>query len=363
MKIGTIIKQLETWAPTILQESYDNSGLIIGNAEKEITSTIICLDCTEAVIDEAISVGANLIIAHHPIIFTGLKRITGKDYVQRAVIKAIKNEIAIYAIHTNLDNVLNGVNKGIAEQLNLKNRKILLEKSGNLISLITYVPKSHSELVRMALFNAGAGALGNYDHCSFNSEGIGTYRAGNNANPFLGEVGEEHNEGEVRIEVIAYKWLEKSIISALKTTHPYEEVAYQVVAISNSSADIGSGIIGELEEEIDYNEFLKKVKSVFGGVVRFTKSPKEKIKTIALCGGSGSFLVNHAIQKQADVFLSADFKYHQFFDNNDSIAIVDIGHFESEQFTMKLILRYLEEKNTNFAARLTSIQTNPINYL
>lgn len=363
MKIETIISQLESWAPPHLQESYDNSGLIVGNSQIEITSVIICLDSTEAVVDEAISIGANLIIAHHPIVFGGLKRFTGEDYVQKAIIKAIKNDIAIYAIHTNLDHVINGVNAEFAGRLGLKNKRILLEKPNQLISLVTYVPKSYAQQVRNALFEVGAGAIGNYDNCSFNSQGIGTYRAREGATPFLGNIGENHSELEERIEIVSFKWLEKSLLKALEASHPYEEVAYQLTALNNTTSQFGAGIIGELEEAIPFEEFLVKVKTIFGGMVRYTQSSKREVKKIALCGGSGSFLLKNAIQQQADVFLSADFKYHQFFDSNDKISIVDIGHFESEQFTMNLILGFLMEKNTNFAARLTSIQTNPIQYL
>jgi dinuclear metal center YbgI/SA1388 family protein len=363
MKIETIISQLESWAPPHLQESYDNSGLIVGNPLAEITSAIICLDSTEAVVDEAISIGANLIIAHHPIVFGGIKRFTGEDYVQKAIIKAIKNDIAIYAIHTNLDHVINGVNAEFANRLGLENQKILVEKPNLLMSLVTYVPKSYAQQVRTALFEAGAGKIGNYDNCSFNSEGLGTYRAIEGANPFIGEIGENHIELEERIEIVAYKWLEKSLLKALRKSHPYEEIAYQITTLYNSTSQFGAGMIGELKEAIPFDQFLIKVKTIFGGMVRYTESSKSEVKKIALCGGSGSFLLKNAIQQDADVYLSADFKYHQFFDSNGNISIVDIGHFESEQFTMNLILRYLMEKNINFAARLTSIQTNPIKYL
>jgi len=363
MKIKSIITQLESWAPPHLQESYDNSGLIVGNSQTEITSAIICLDSTEAVVDEAISIGANLIIAHHPIVFGGLKRFTGEDYVQKAIIKAIKNDIAIYAIHTNLDHVLNGVNAEFANRLGLENQKVLLEKPNQLISLVTYVPKDYAQKVRNALFEAGAGAIGLYDNCSFNSEGIGTYRAKEGAFPFLGKIGENHSEKEERIEVVSYKWQENSLLKALEESHPYEEVALQFTTLNNVTSQFGSGMIGELKEAITLNEFLANVKRVFGGMIRYTSSPERNVKKIALCGGSGSFLLKNAIQQEADVFLSADFKYHQFFDSNDKISIVDIGHFESEQFTMNLILGFLMEKNTNFAARLTTIQTNPIQYL
>lgn len=363
MTISDILRSLEEWAPPSLQESYDNAGLLTGNRNDECRSILLCLDSTEAVIDEAIQRGCNLVIAHHPIVFSGLKRFTGEDYTQRAIIKAIKNNIAIYAIHTNLDNVATGVSREMADRLGLLHPRVLQEKTGLLRKLVTFCPAAHADTVRMALFDAGAGTIGNYDQCSFNTEGTGTFRAGEDTDPFVGKTGELHREPETRIEVIFPAWKEQPVLAALRAAHPYEEIAYDCYQLTNSLPLTGAGITGELPQEMPAQEFLQQVKSVFGGMVRHTVPVKATVKTVALCGGSGSFLLRDAIRRGADVFITADFKYHQFFDANDRILIADIGHFESEQFTMSLLHRFLSEKFPTFAVLFTSIQTNPVHYL
>lgn len=363
MKIKQIIQELEIWAPPALQESYDNSGLITGNKDDECTGAIICLDSTEAVVQEAIDKGCNLIIAHHPIVFSGIKKLIGQNYVERTLLLAIRNHIAIYAIHTNLDHVQTGVNNEISDRLGLINTRILQPKTNQLRKLITYVPHVHAESVRVALFNAGAGHIGNYDECSFNLEGTGTFRPSAHANPFIGEVGKRQLEPETRIELVAPVWLQNKISIALFEAHPYEEVAYDWSILENPMQTVGAGMLGELAEPIDSTNFIKQIKQVFGGVVRHTSITKSQIKTIALCGGSGSFLLQDAIRANADIFISSDFKYHQFFDADGKIVIADIGHFENEQFTIPLIHRFLNEKFPKFAVHLTIITTNPIYYV
>ncbi len=364
MKIKDIISCLENFAPLSFQESYDNSGLIIGNTNSEVTSALISIDVTEALIDEAIEKNINLIISHHPIIFNGLKKITGDNYTERLVIKAIKNDIAIYAFHTNLDYVKDGVNSKICNKLGLKNCKILKPLKNELKKIVTFVPIQHAEKVRVALFNAGAGHIGNYDQCSYNVEGKGTFNALDNTKPFVGKKGELHYEDEIRIETIFPKHLENKIISSLIDVHPYEEVAYDIYQLDNKYDKAGIGMIGDLENEIDEKDFLKNIKNIFKtNIVRYTKLLNKKIKKVAVCGGSGSFLLNDAIYKKADIFISGDFKYHQFFDANNKILIADIGHFESEQFTVEIIYEILKKNLPKFAAQITKINTNPITYL
>jgi dinuclear metal center YbgI/SA1388 family protein len=364
MKIKEVIRHLETLAPPQLQESYDNARLIVGDANTEFTKAVICLDSTEEVIDEAIELGCNLVIAHHPIVFSGLKKFNGSDYIERTIIKAIKNDIAIYAIHTNLDNVFNGVNHKIADKLGLKGLRILSPKSKLLRKLVFYCPVEQAETVREAIFNAGAGELGNYSSCSFSLLGKGTFKPNENASPFVGNVGEVHVEKEERIEVIYPFYKEGEVIKALLSIHPYEKVAYDLYQLTNSWNEIGSGMIGDLAEEVDSIDFLRSVKEKLGTeLIRYTKPVNNKVKRIAVCGGSGSFLLNAAIAQKADVFISADYKYHQFFDADKHIMIADVGHFESEQFTGELIQEYLKEKIPNFASYLTRIRTNPINYI
>lgn len=364
MKLKEITAYLESIAPLAYQESYDNAGLICGDEQMEIRAALICLDSTEAVIDEAISLGCNLVIAHHPIVFSGLKKLNGKNYIERVIIKAIKNDIAIYAAHTNLDNVHNGVNAKIAEKLNLKNCRVLAPQKNILKRLITFGPKENAEDIRSALFLAGAGHIGNYKECSFNSSGTGTFQATEGANPYLGEIGKRFEGEEVKIEVIYPQIIESKVVKALLKSHPYEEVAYDLISLSNPSQQIGAGMIGELEKEMEEEEFLKALKlKMQAGCIRHTALRGKKVKKIAVCGGSGSFLLPVAIGLQADVFITADFKYHQFFDADGHLLIADIGHYESEQYTMELFYEILNKKFRTFALRLTKINTNPIKYL
>ena len=363
MKIKEITTYLERIAPLTYQESYDNAGLIVGNPDAEVSGAVICLDSTEAVIDEAIENKCNLVIAHHPIVFSGLKKITGKNYIERTVIKAIQNNIAIYAIHTNLDNVHNGVNAMICEKLGLVNCKVLSPKTGLLKKLFTFCPSEKADEVRNALFTAGAGHIGNYPECSYNTEGFGTFKAVEGADPYVGEIGEQHREPEIKIEVIFPAYQERKIVQALCQAHPYEEVAYDIIALENENNNVGSGMIGEYENSMDPQEFLNLLKErMKTACIRHTHLPDKKVKKIAVCGGSGSFLLNRAIAEQADFFVTADFKYHQFFDTDNKIVIADIGHYESEQFTIALLHKIVSKKFSNFAVRLTKINTNPINY-
>lgn len=364
MKIREIISSIESFAPLAFQEDYDNAGLIVGDQEQEAKGALITVDVTEEIIDEAINKKINLIIAHHPIIFVGLKKITGKNYIERIIIKALKNNIAIYAAHTNLDNIQGGVNSKIAEKLNLQNTRILAPLNNHLMKLVYFVPVGHAEQTRKAVFDAGAGHIGNYDMCSYNMEGVGSFRAGEDTHPFVGKKNKIHYEDEIRIETIFPKHLKHKIINALIEAHPYEEVAYDIYPLDNRLDKVGAGIIGELAKEVPEIEFLELVKKTFQAqCIRHTKLFNKPISKIAVCGGSGSFLLNEAIKQSADIFISADFKYHQFFDAEDKIIIADIGHFESEQVTKELFYELLIKKFPKFAVYLTEINSNPINYL
>lgn len=363
MKIQDITRCLESFAPLSLQESYDNCGLIVGNPQQEVTKALLCLDSTEAVVDEAIATGCNLIIAHHPIVFSGLKKLNGKNYIERTVIKALKNDIAIYAIHTNLDNVLQGVNQKIGAKLGLKNLQILAPKKQQLKKLATYVPESYAEAVRNALFAAGAGNISNYSKCSFNTPGTGTFEGNEHTKPAIGEPGKTATVQEQKIEVVFPFYAESKIIEALKAAHPYEEVAYDVYLLENVWQEVGSGMVGELPEPISEENFLQHIKDTLKAkVVRHTPLLGKTVKKVAVCGGSGSFLLPNAIGAQADMFITADFKYHQFFDAEGKIVIADVGHFESEQYTSEIIQQLLSEKLPTFATLFSKINTNPINY-
>lgn len=363
MKIGQILSAIEVFAAPELQEEYDNAGLITGSRAWDCRGVLCTLDVTTDVLQEAIQKGCNLVVAHHPIVFKGLKRINGHSYVEQVIILAIKNDIAIYAAHTNLDNVVLGVNNTIAKKLQLKGTTILNPKKRMLRRLITFAPSDKAEEVRTAVFKAGAGHIGQYSECSFNSEGTGTFKAEQGANPFVGEVGKRHHEKETKIEIVYPFYLEDQVVKALITAHPYEEVAYDIFSMENVHFGIGAGIIGEIETEMEEETFLKMLKDAFGlTVIRHTPLRKKPVKKVAVCGGAGAFLIKTALAKGADVYVSADFKYHEFFDAEGRMVIADIGHYESEQYTMDLLHDLLVEKFPTFAVLKTSVNTNPVRY-
>ena len=364
MKIKDIVNSLQQWAPLDYQESYDNSGLILGEPSWELKGILISLDVTEEVIDEAIKTSSNMIVAHHPLIFKGLKQINSDHWVNRCIIKAIKNDIAIYAIHTNLDNIQTGVNQKLAEKIGLKNPKILEPKTDVLRKLVTFIPSDLVQDVMDALFHSGAGKIGNYDRCSYQIDGIGTFRPNEKANPAIGEALKDEMVNEKRVEIIYPKPLESRLLSTLIEAHPYEEVAYYLQPLFNKHQEIGSGMIGELDEALAPFDFLNHLQnSLQLKTIRYTKTNRDKIKKVAICGGSGSFLLNKAMRQEADAFVTGDFKYHDFFEGDRKILIADIGHYESEAATKDLLLDFLREKFTNIAVRLTEVNTNPINYL
>jgi len=363
MKIAEIISFLESLAHPSLEEHYDNAGLLTGNAGWDCEAVLVCLDATEEVITEAIKRKCNMVVAHHPIIFGGLKKITGKNYVEKAVIAAIKNDIAVYAIHTNLDNVIEGVNGRIADMLGLTNLSVLSAKENTLRKLFTFAPTANADKVRNAIFEAGGGHIGNYSECSFNAEGTGTFRGGDGTTPFAGEAGRRHQENEIKIEVIFPAYLENRIVKAIIASHPYEEVAYDVISLSNTHAGTGSGLTGELIEPIDEGSFLTHLKEVFNvPVIRHTSLIGKPVKKVAVCGGAGSFLISRALAAEADFYITADIKYHEFFDANGRMVIADIGHYESEQFTINLLQEVLEQKFPTFAVLKTGVNTNPVKY-
>lgn len=363
IKIKEITSYLESLAPLSSQASYDNCGLIVGDPNTEITSALICLDSTEVVIDEAIQKGCNLIIAHHPIVFSGLKKLNGKNYIERTVIKAIQNNIAIYAIHTNLDSYRFGVNYEIGNRLGLENLQILSPAENSLFKLSVFVPIEHSSSVSSAMFEAGAGQIGNYSECSFESTGTGAFKPTELANPFDGEIGKRNKVSETKIEVIVSNHTLHSVVRAMIAAHPYEEVAHDIHPLKNKNMYEGSGMVGSLKKEMDELSFLKLVKNTFNcGIIRHTSLRNKPIKKVAFCGGSGSFLLQHAKRVKADIFITGDYKYHDFFDADDELVIADIGHFESEQYTTNLLADILKKKFPTFVAHLTGVITNPINY-
>ena len=364
MRIKDVISAIETIAPLEYAEDFDNVGLLIGNKSTPVSGVLVALDTLENVVDEAIEKNCNLIVSFHPIIFSGLKKITGKNYVERVVIKAIQNNIAIYAMHTALDNSFVGVNAKICEVLGLQNTQVLIPQKATIKKLVTYIPTSNAETLRQALFDVGAGSIGNYDHCSYTLEGTGSFRGNENSSPVIGEKGKTHYEKESEINITFPKHLEPLVIETLKNSHPYEEVAYEITTLENYNQHIGIGMLGELPEAQNAEEFLKTVKeSMKVGVIRHSKLLDTKIKKVAVLGGSGAFAIDHAIASGADLYITADIKYHEFYKAENKVIIADIGHYETEQYTKNLLVDYLTKKFTNFAIVLSVCNTNPVKYL
>ncbi len=364
MKLSEIIAVLNELAPPAYQEPYDNAGLLVGNFQADINCALVTIDVTEEVIHEAVKEKAGLIISHHPVIFTPLKSITGKTLPERVILSAIRENIAIFCIHTNLDKVASGVNKALANKLGITNPVILLPVAGELRKLVTFVPHDYAERVRNAIFNAGAGHIGNYDQCSYNIEGIGSFRGSEDTNPFVGEKGKLHFEKETRIETIFPRALQSSVISALRGAHPYEEPAYDIYPLDNEYEQLGSGMIGNLAKAMPATDFLNNIKEKLGcKLIRYAGNIDVTINTVACCGGSGAFLTGRAITAGADAFVTADIKYHQFLDAEKDILLIDAGHYETEQFTKEIFYEFLIKKLPNFAVRFSKVNTNPINYI
>lgn len=366
MKISVreITLALETVAPPALQESYDNSGLIVGSQDDIVKKALLSLDCTPAIVEEAIHEGCDMIIAHHPIVFKGLKRFNGKNYVEKAVMLAIKHDIALYACHTNLDNVLhNGVNAKIAEKLGLINTKIMSPKGGLLLKLGVHVPMDHLSIIEAAMFKHGAGNIGNYSECGFSWDGKGSFTPNNAAKPFIGSANEQIEGLEKRIEVIVPEYYLSSVLGAMKEAHPYEEVAYDVVQLKNNWQEVGSGMIGELPSPVSMSEFIEMVKTKMElNHFKGTKSNRIEIKKVGVCGGAGSFLIPQAMANGCDAYITSDVKYHEFFDTEGGMFLCDIGHYESEKYTIPLFKEILSEKFPNFATIFAQTETNPVQY-
>jgi dinuclear metal center YbgI/SA1388 family protein len=364
MIVKEVTTVLEELAPLAYAEDFDNVGLLVGSDTQEVSGILVTLDTLENVVDEAITNNCNLIVSFHPIIFSGLKRITGSSYVERVVIKAIQNNIAIYSMHTALDNSKEGVNAKICEVLEIIDPQILIPQKRTIKKLTTYAPINAAEKLKNTLFKAGAGNIGNYSNCSFTTVGTGSFMAEKDANPTIGKIGETHFEEEVQINVTFSASVEKKVMNALVKNHPYEEIAYEVLTLENNNPDIGMGMIGTLKKPMGENDFLKLVRERMNAQgIRHSKLINKNIQKVAVLGGSGAFAIKAAKAAGADIFITADVKYHQFYEAENKMVIADIGHFETEQFTKDLLVDYLTKKIPNFAIRLSESKTNPIKYL
>ena len=364
MKISQIITELEDYAPLFLQEGFDNSGLQVGDISQEVRGILLCLDVTEEVVEEAIKLGCNLIISHHPLLFKPLKKLTGKTYIERCVIKACKHDIVIYASHTNMDNAFGGVNYHLAEKIGLQNVQVLSPKKDCLLKLVTFVPESQAEKVRNALFEMGAGQIGKYDSCSFNASGSGTFRAGEDAHPYVGNLNELHTEPEIRIETIIPVYKKSAVLRALLAVHPYEEPAYDFYSLENDWMQVGSGIVGELSYPEDEESFLRKLKTIFNlKTLKHSPLTGKQIRKVALCGGSGAFLIPDAISCGADIFITGEAKYNDYYDVENRILLAVIGHYESEVATKEIFYNIITKKITNFVIHFSTVDTNPVNFM
>src|SRR4030042_2990 len=363
MKLKDLCLFLDTAIPLSFQEGYDNSGLQLGTPDREVNSALICLDVTDEVLDEAGYAGCDVIISHHPLIFTGIKRLSGRTVTERLVMKALKQDVAIYSAHTNLDVAGNGVSRKMAEKLMLKNVKTLSPLKNKLSKLVTYIPENHLDKVREAIFSAGAGVIGDYDQCSFTTQGTGSFRGGEGSNPFVGEKGKMHFEKEIRFETVMFSHIRERVIKALLENHPYEEVAYDIYPLENENIEIGLGCVGEMPEPAGEKDFLRSIESVFSARgIRYSKLTGNKIIKVALCGGSGGALLNDAIASGADAFITADVRDHSFFEAGNKMIVIDIGHYESKKFSVEILYDLIIKKFPTFALRFSEINTNPVNY-
>ena len=363
MTVKDILNCITEVAPLQWQESYDNAGLQVGDLNAEAHKALICLDITEEVVDEAVAKNCDVIVSHHPLIFKGLKHLTPQSYIERAVMKAVKRDIAMISMHTNLDNSYLGVSRVLAERLGLKNLSVLLPLEDQLKKVVVYAPLSAADKVRQAMFEAGAGCIGNYDSCSFNAQGQGSFRAGAMAHPYVGEIGETHFEDEVRIETVVPKHALNQVITAMLKVHPYEEVAYDVYALENEFQQAGAGMVGELDAPLSETDFLTLVADVIGSpCLRHSALTGRKIQRVALCGGSGSPFMGDALRHRVDAYLTADIKYHDFFVPEGRLLLIDGGHFETEQFTKELICELIWKKFPTFAAEIAETRTNAVHY-
>ena len=364
IKIKDIIREIEHYAPLPLQEGFDNAGVQVGDVNQLATGALLCLDVTEETLDEAIEQGCNLVISHHPLAFKAFKSLTGSSYIERCMIKACKYDLVIYAAHTNLDNVAGGVNYRLAELIGLRNVRILSPQKDALLKLVTFVPEDYAEIMRNTLFNAGAGCIGNYDSCSYNLHGEGTFRAGEGCEPFCGEIGKLHTEKETRVEVVLPAFKKASVTRALLSVHPYEEPAFDFYPLANVWEQAGSGVVGELPEEEDEESFLLRVKDLFDvGCVKHSRFTGRPIREVAICGGSGAFLIKDAIAYGADIFITGEAKYNDFYDVEDRILLAVIGHYESEICTKDIFYNIISKKFPTFAVHFSNVDSNPVKYL
>lgn len=368
MLIKEIIDAIESIAPLPLQEEWDNCGVQVGPTDNECTGVMVCVDCTPVVVEEAIAMNCNLIVSHHPLIFGGIKQLTGKTEAERCVINAVTAGLTIYSSHTALDNSPNGISHRMASLLGLEDVDVLVPREADQLKLVAYVPVSKLDDVRLALFDAGAGAIGNYDFCSFATDGRGSFRALDGANPYVGEVSQLHFEDESRLEVLLPRWKRRDVELALRQVHPYEEPAYEFSEVVAASRPAGSGCVGHLPQPMTVAQLALFAKERFGcQAVRLScyhgDPMVHTVRRVAVCGGAGGSFIGAVKRSGADAYITADLRYHDFVDYGKRLALIDVGHFNSEQCAKEIFYQLICEKFPNFAVHTSKNEKNPIQYL
>jgi len=364
MTCGEIFKYIRSWAPEEIAWNKDNVGLQVGSAKRKVKNILLALDLNMKVIIEAVKKDCNIIITHHPLLFNPLRKIdTDQDNTSLLVEKLIKHDITLFSAHTNLDFTKDGVSFELAKTLKLTNLRFLSNIKSAQYKLIVFVPEGHIEKVASAIFENGGGIIGEYSNCSFRTKGQGSFKGSKKTSPSIGKKLNYEKTDEIKLEVLIDSWKLNEILSAIRSVHPYEEIAYDVYPLNNENVNYGIGAIGELHTAMNQREFFNHVsKSLKINNFRYTTGKTNKIKTVAVCGGSGSEVIPAAIKKGADALITADIKYHTFFDNERKILLIDAGHYETEIFSLNEVNKRLADlikKKKNKVFKYNG-STNPV---
>lgn len=369
VKCQVIMDAMDELAPRHLAESWDNVGLLVGNPAQTINKILITLDVTKAVVEQAIIDGVDLIISHHPLIFKSITTVR-TDLPQGQILSSLlKSNIGVYAAHTNLDIAIGGVNDVLADALDLCGvQPLALSSTEKLCKLVVFVPQTHVETVEEAIMAAGAGHIGNYSHCSFKTDGIGTFLPLESSNPFKGNINQLERLKESRLETIMPEKISKSVIKAMLKAHPYEEVAYDIYQLMNSGPKMGLGRIGKLVTPMLLVDFANQVKAALGiSSVNVVGSCTRLVKKVAVCGGAGASLLHKAAFAGADVLVTGDVKYHEGQEAAAiGMAMIDAGHFATEQPILSHVEKFLgicaEKGKWSIDIKVDTINKDPFHY-
>ena len=364
MKIKEVIQFLEQKFPLHWQEDFDNCGVQCGDKERELTGIVVCFDMSEAVIDEALAQGSNMVISHHPIIYKhGLKKIEPTNRVGKIIYKALENKILLYSMHTNIDSGKAGGNVLFAKKLELQNLSVLVPKENQFCKLVVFVPAENSALLKEAMFKIGCGNIGNYSHCSYSCEGIGSFKPLTGVNPHIGKHNRLERVDEERIEMIFPKNIKRQVIETLYGHHPYEEPAFDIITLENQNREVGLGRIGLLPTSMLAKDFILYIKEKLNlDFVKFSGNRDAEIKKVAVCGGGGASFISEALTAGVNAYITGDLKYHDFFIPENKMLLIDIGHFEGEHFIREIITSLLQENFNTFATHFTEVEIPVIHH-